>query len=172
MWENYNMVGQMIEDGTLEKGQFEKQIMAFSGFLSETNSEFVYNKTYLPCYIEGFWDFLQAFHRKYFFVTEVFKMAEKYSDISLRIDRYWQQETSYEEGNPKLNINKDVYWGHGNSRVMDETILIECSVLRGVERFIFQRKIEDNREERNQAKQQLEDFFKLYKEEAKEKVQK
>lgn len=159
IWENYELLGAMADNGVLSKENLEKQIKAFSCFLSEKNSDYYYNKTYLPCYVEEFWDFLIAFKRKYSFVQTLFGIACRYSDVSLKIDRYWQME-SFQDGETGIINNKmEVYPSYDHTLVCNSAFLIECSILRKMKRFIYQKKVENNDEEKSRAINELKKFL-------------
>ena len=67
-WNNYMELGGLVVNGSLTKEMIEKQINAFSSFLSETNSDYYYNATCLP----------------------------NYCGVTLIIDQYWQQESVWD----------------------------------------------------------------------------
>ena len=60
-WENYMELGERLVKEKRLKEEFEKEIKAFSSFLSETNKDFYYNSTYLPHYSMEFLHFLECF---------------------------------------------------------------------------------------------------------------
>ena len=65
--------------------------------------------------------FIDAFHRKYRFVRDFFDIAKKYSDVTLKIDRYWMLETKTEGRWKESTLN-------GRDFVCEKELMIECSV--------------------------------------------
>lgn len=75
---------------------------------TESFVSYVYNATFLPQFKDDFWNFLCAFNKKYKIVEKLFDVAEKYYNVTLKIDRYWMM-TVDEKGKIKkstLNIKK------------------------------------------------------------------
>lgn len=139
-WENYMELGNLVAHGQLIPEEFEKQIKAFSSFLSETNRDYHYNATYLPNYTEEFLCFLECFHNKYQWVEQIFEIASHYSDVTLIIDRYWQQESVWDREQEEISITHKVHSSYDRNLVCDAELLVECSVLCATKRFIYHSK--------------------------------
>lgn len=120
--------------------EFEKEIKAFSSFLSDTNKDFYYNSTYLPHYSMEFLHFLECFYKKYKLVKRLFQLSSYYSGVSLIIDRYWQQESKWDEEEERIVPINKVYSFSDENTVCDEKLLIECSALCETKRFIYHSK--------------------------------
>lgn len=144
IWESYMELGKMIEKGELSKEKFEKQITVFSSFLGEMNLDYYYNGTYLPQYIEDFWSFLENFCNKYEVVKRLFAVSIPYAEVTLTIDRYWQQESSFDEDRKKMFVVKKVSPFCRKHQVCNEGLLIECSVNVKARRCIYHNEIENN----------------------------
>lgn len=159
-WENYKELGKRVSGGKLSKDEFEKQIDAFSFFLSETNQDYYYNSTYLPQYFEEFWHFLECFSRKYVLVKQLFAVAAEYPYVSLIIDCYWQMESTWNEEKQKIIPTYKVHSSYEKKLVCKDRLLIECSVLCGTKRFIYHSKIDKDGIEMQQELQKLTEFLK------------
>lgn len=157
-WENYAKLGKMIVNGELSREDFGNQIYAFSTFLSEMNHDYHYNGTYLPHYVDEFWAFLECFYRKYPIVKTLFFIASSYSNVSLVIDRYWQQDCTWNNEEEKSKKNWKVCPSYEKRLIFKDELLIECSVLCGTKRFIYQSKIK-NDENETLEEQRLREFL-------------
>lgn len=151
-WENYMRMGEQIKE------EFERQIEAFSYFLSEINPDYYYNATYLQNYVIEFLQFLEQFHIKYPLVRQIFDMASSYAGVTLIVDRYWQQESVWNKERKEILITHKVHHSHERIQVCDEKLWVECSVLCDTKRFIYQDKT--GIDETQQLLQNLERFLK------------
>lgn len=68
-------------------------------------------------------------------------MASCYSDVSLIIDRYWQQDCIFDNEKKETVIYLKVCLSREKNLVYNEDMLVECSVLCETRRFIYQSKI-------------------------------
>lgn len=159
-WEKYMDMGEQMSKEELTKEMLEKQIDTFSSFLSETNSDYYYNATYLPNYVTEFTRFLECFHKKYQCVIQIFVALSSYADVTLTIDRYWQQEIVFDQENKQtLSPIYKLYPAHERQCVCDDGLLIECSVLCGTKRFIYHSKTGIEAIEIQQEIQRLKNFL-------------
>ncbi len=156
-WDNYMELGKQVVNGSLNKEMFEKQIIALSSFLSETNQDYHYNAAYLPNYVADFWHFLECFCHKYPLVNKLFLMVSVYPNVTLIIDRYWQLESV--QGEYTVLTTKKVHPSCERKRVCDNELLIECSVLCDTKRFIYHSKTGTDKDELNQELERLEEFL-------------
>lgn len=158
-WENYMELGKRAvkENGLRE--EFEKEIKAFSSFLSETNQDYYYNSTYLPHYSMEFLHFLECFYKKYELVKRLFELSSCYSGVSLIIDRYWQQESKWDDDDETMSVINKVYSFSDKNTVCDEKLLIECSVLCETKRFIYHSKVGINESEEQKESKNLKEFL-------------
>lgn len=159
-WENYMELGKLVDDEQLISKEFEKQIKAFSFFLSETNRDYHYNATYLPNYTEEFLRFLKCFSTKYPLVKQIFEVASHYPDVTLIIDRYWQQESVWNREQEKIYPTHKVHPSYNKNLVCDAELLVECSVLCETKRFIYHSKTGTDTTEIQSLLQNLEKFLK------------
>lgn len=159
LWENYAEWGRMVIEEELSRKEFRSQIYAFSIFLSETNHDYHYNGTYLPEYVDEFWTFLKCFYRKYLFVKKLFLIASDYPDVSLIIDRYWQQDCIWDNERKEHSISLKACPSHEKGLVCKDKLLIECSILCGTKRFIYQSKIENDEKKKLEEVQKLREFL-------------
>lgn len=158
-WDNYFELGkQAIEDEMLEEA-FKKEIDAFSSFLSEENRDYYYNATYLSNYVTEFICFLKYFYRKYLLVKRLFEGTSHYPNVSLVIDRYWMQETRWDEEKEKISVLYKAYPSYKKKTVCDDVLLVECSVLCKTQRFIYHSKIEIDEETIQKESQKLKEFL-------------
>lgn len=158
-WKNYMELGELMDKGELTKEEFEKQISAFSFFLSEINQDYHYNATYLPNYAMDFLHFLECFHKKYPLTERIFAMAAGYSGVTLIIDRYWQQESICDEEKRKIFVTHKVHIPYERKQICDDELLIECSVLCETKRFIYHSKIGTDVADMQHELQSLEEFL-------------
>lgn len=158
-WNNYMELGGLVVNGSLTKEMVEKQINAFSSFLSETNSDYYYNATYLPNYIMEFMHFLECFHKKYPITKRMFDIASSYCGVTLIIDQYWQQESVWDGERKKIFVMHRVHPSYERKQVCDNELLVECSVLCDTKRFIYHNKIGIDATGIQQELQNLEEFL-------------
>lgn len=156
-WEAYCELYNRLEQIKDAKELFENGINCFSMYLGQSNQGYLYNTTYLPEFSEDFWEFLVAFNKKYKTVEELFKIAEKYQNVTLQIDRYWMLKSSEDE-RYKLNTLT------GPNFVCEEKMLVECSVLYNLKRYVFQNNEISILEEESYKKleKEFEEFLKKY----------
>ncbi|WP_216239781.1 hypothetical protein [Faecalicatena faecalis] len=159
LWENYAELGERVTEGELSREDFEKQVYAFSTFLSGMNKDYHYNGTYLPHYIDEFLDFLECFYRKYPLVKVFFEVASCYTEVSLIIDRYWQQDCIFDNEKEKIFTYWKVCPSYEKGLVYSEEMLVECSVLCETKRFIYQSKIGNVEEKVLQEVEKLREFL-------------
>lgn len=159
LWGRYAELGSMATNDEKLKEAFEQQISAFSYFLSEVDPDYHYNGTYLPCYIDEFWGFVLEFNRKYPYVKRIFAEVSGYCDVSVIIDRYWQQECTWDEEKSDIIREIKLYPSFGKHMVCEKEIFIECSILCEGSRFIEQIKIQNNEEEVTKGLRKLVDFL-------------
>lgn len=152
-------LGERVVKENRVKEEFEKEIKAFSSFLSETNQDYYYNSTYLPHYSMEFLHFLEYFYKKYELVKRLFKLSSCYSGVSLIIDRYWQQESKWDEEKDTISVINKVYSFSDKNTVCDEELLIECSVLCETNRFIYHSKTGINEREETKELKNLKEFL-------------
>ena len=131
-WDEYNKFYSYLEKNSELKEAFESGIKCFSSYLSHTNQEYVYNSTYLSGFNEEFFCFIEAFQKKYATVQELLKKAEEYYNITLKIDRYWMLQTD-KEGKKKVSTLP------GSTYVGEDKMLVECSIMCNMKRYIFHR---------------------------------
>lgn len=97
-----------------------------------TKDNHVYNATFLPQFNDDFWNFLCAFNKKYKIVEKLFDVAEKYYNVTLKIDRYWMM-TVDEKGKIKKSTLSGVDY------ICEKEMMIECSILYNLKRYTFRR---------------------------------
>lgn len=131
-WEAYCELYKRLEKIKDAKELFENGINCFSMYLGQSNQGYMYNTTYLPEFSEDFLDFLVSFNKKYKIVKKLFEIAEKYQNVTLQIDRYWMLQTFEDERYTMTTLT-------GQNFVCEEKMLVECSVLYNLKRYIFQR---------------------------------
>lgn len=148
---------QAFENEMLEEA-FKKEIDAFSSFLSEGNRDYYYNATYLSNYVTEFICFLKYFYRKYPLVKRLFEVTSHYPNVSLVIDRYWMQESLWDD-EEKISVSCKVHPSYKKKTVCDDMLLIECSVLCKTQRFIYHSKIEIDEETIQKESQKLKEFL-------------
>ncbi|CCZ61228.1 hypothetical protein [Hungatella hathewayi] len=158
-WENYIELGEKVVKEKGLKEEFEKEIKAYSSFLSETNQDYYYNSTYLPHYSMEFLHFLECFYKKYELVKRIFELSSSYSGVSLIIDRYWQQESKWDDEEEKIVVINKVYSFSDKNTVCDEKLLIECSALCETKRFIYHSKAGINESEEQKELKNLKEFL-------------
>lgn len=158
-WENYVELGKQVVEKNISEEAFNKEINAFSFFLSESNRDFCYNPTYLSSYAMEFLRFLEYFYRKYPLVKRLFEATSGYPNASLVIDRYWQQESLWDEEKKIISVFYKAYPSYKEKMVCDDTLLIECSVLCETKRFIYHSKIEIYEEKIHRELQNLKEFL-------------
>lgn len=90
--------------------------------------------TFLPQFNDDFWNFLCAFNKKYKIVEKLFDAAEKYYNVTLKIDRYWMM-TVDEKGKIKKSILSGVDY------ICEKEMMIECSILYNLKRYTFRRNV-------------------------------
>lgn len=88
-WETFCKLYDKLSSKEEMRELFEEEIKCFSLYLSHVNQDYVYNATFLPQFNDDFWNFLCAFNKKYKIVEKLFDVAEKYYNVTLKIDRYW-----------------------------------------------------------------------------------
>lgn len=88
-WETFCKLYDKLSSKEEMRELFEEEIKCFSLYLSHVNQDYVYNATFLPQFKDDFWNFLCAFNKKYKIVEKLFDVAEKYYNVTLKIDRYW-----------------------------------------------------------------------------------
>ena len=152
VWEAYNDF--KLDTGS-DREKFKEGIRCFSSYLCHANPDYAYNTTYLPQFNEDFLFFIDAFHRKYRFVRDFFDIAKEYSDVTLKIDRYWMLETKTEERWKESTLN-------GRDFVCEKELMIECSVLYDLKRYVYQRSIMIPNKEFENLKNDFENFLKKY----------
>lgn len=159
LWESYNELGKMAVEGEMSKEDFEKQISAFSSFLSEMNLYYHYNGTYLQQYVKEFLLFLNCFYNKYEVVKKLFAISAQYAEVTLVIDRYWQQESTFGEESNKIFSTKKVFPFCEKHQVCNDVFLIECSVLCETKRYIYHNKVRNNENEIQEELYRLKKFL-------------
>ena len=102
-WETFCKLYDKLSSKEEMRELFEEEIKCFSLYLSHVNQDYVYNATFLPQFNDDFWNFLCAFNKKYKIVEKLFDAAEKYYNVTLKIDRYWMM-TVDEKGKIKKSI--------------------------------------------------------------------
>lgn len=158
-WKNYMELGEKVINENNLKEEFEKEIKAFSSFLSEINQDYYYNATYLSRYSIEFLRFLECFNRKFELVKRLFEISSCYSDVSLIIDRYWQQESKWDEEKRTIAVIHKVYSFSYKNMVCDEKLSIECSALYETKRFIYHSKTGINEGEIQTELKNLKEFL-------------
>lgn len=111
---------------------FEEEIKCFSLYLCHVNQDYVYNTTFLSQYNDDFWDFLCAFNKKYKIVEELFNVAKKYYNVTLKIDRYWMMTVDRKGTIEKSTLS-------GADFICENEMMIECSILYNFKRYTFRR---------------------------------
>ena len=146
-------------DAECGREKFQDGLRCFSSYLCHADPDYVYNTTYLPQFAEDFLRFIEAFQRKYGLVEHLFDIAKKYSDVILKIDRYWMLETKTEGGWEESTLN-------GQDFVCEKELMIECSVLHDLKRYVYQKKImianEENKSENENLENDFENFLKKH----------
>lgn len=106
-WETFCKLYDKLSSKEEMRELFEEEIKCFSLYLSHVNQDYVYNATFLPQFNDDFWNFLCAFNKKYKIVEKLFDVAEKYYNVTLKIDRYWMM-TVDEKGKIKKSTLKAI----------------------------------------------------------------
>ncbi|MBS5285212.1 MAG: hypothetical protein KHY46_15400 [Clostridiales bacterium] len=158
-WDNYFELGKQVIENEISEEALKKEINAFSFFLSELNQDYYYNATYLSNYVMEFLRFLKYFYRKYMFVKQLFKVTSRYQKVSLVIDRYWVEESLWDEEKGKISVFYKVHPSYKKKTVCDDMLLIECSVLCKTQRFIYHSKIEIDDETVQKESRKLREFL-------------
>ena len=158
-WNDYMNLGELVSKGELTKETLEEQIYAFSCFLCETNPDYHYNATYLPNYVDEFVYFLECFHKKYPLVMQIFQAVSSYTDVTLVIDRYWQQESVSDRVEGQTFVNYKIHPSCERKWVCDEGLLVECSILCETKRYINHSKTGIDTVEIQQEIQKLKEFL-------------
>lgn len=177
-WEAYYKLPNAVANSEAEtenkkadvKRIFEEGLECFSYYLCHANRDYAYNATYLPGFQEDFWKFIESFYKKYNIVKSLFEMAERYCDVTLKIDRYWMLET-VKKGTDGRNIKSIRSTLSGPDLVCEKELTIECSVLYDMKRYVYQRKVEIilRNEELTKLREELRGFLKKYSSEIPEK---
>ena len=156
-WDEYNKFYSYLEKNSELKEAFESGIKCFSSYLSHTNQEYVYNSTYLAGFNEEFFGFIEAFQKKYAIVQDLLKKVTEYHNITLKIDRYWMFQTD-KEGKKKVTTLS------GSNYVGEDKMLVECSIMCNMKRYIFHRneKIVFDEESYIELKKDLIEFMEKY----------
>lgn len=160
-WGNYIELGERAVKEKGFKEEFEKEMKAFSSFLSEMNQDYYYNSTYLPHYSMDFLHFLECFYKKYELVKRLFELSSCYADVLIIIDRYWQQECKWDEEKETISVINKVYSFSDKNTVCDKELLIECSALCESKRFIYHSKAEINEIEEEKELINLKEFLEI-----------
>lgn len=131
-WETFCKLYDKLSSKEEMRELFEEEIKCFSLYLSHVNQDYVYNATFLPQFNDDFWNFLCAFNKKYKIVEKLFDVAEKYYNVTLKIDRYWMM-TVDEKGKIKKSTLSGVDY------ICEKEMMIECSILYNLKRYTFRR---------------------------------
>ena len=158
-WENYIELGKQVIEKNISEEAFKKEINAFSSFLSEANRDYYYNATYLSNYAMEFLHFLEYFYRKIPLVKRLFEVTSSYPNLSLVIDRYWQQESVWDDEEKTTFVFYKAYPSYKEKMVCDDTLLIECSILCETKRYIYHSKIEIDEEKIKNESHNLKEFL-------------
>lgn len=126
-WETFCKLYDKLSSKEEMRELFEEEIKCFSLYLSHVNQDYVYNATFLPQFKDDFWNFLCAFNKKYKIVEKLFDVAEKYYNVTLKIDRYWMM-TVDEKGKIKKSTLSGVDY------ICEKEMMIECSILYNLKR--------------------------------------
>lgn len=133
-WETFCKLYDKLSSKEEMRELFEEEIKCFSLYLSHVNQDYVYNATFLPQFKDDFWNFLCAFNKKYKIVEKLFDVAEKYYNVTLKIDRYWMM-TVDEKGKIKKSTLSGVDY------ICEKEMMIECSILYNLKRYTFRRNV-------------------------------
>lgn len=133
--ELYEKIGKKIDEDMMQV--FDNGIKCFSSYLCHANAEYVYSTTYLQQFNKEFWEFIKCFYEKYKLVDELFSIGEKYSNVSIKIDKYWLLETDEKGESNRRTLS-------GPDSVCDSKIKIECAVLHNMKRYIYRQIYEMN----------------------------
>lgn len=153
-WETFCKLYDKLSSKEEMRELFEEEIKCFSLYLSHVNQDYVYNATFLPQFNDDFWNFLCAFNKKYKIVEKLFDVAEKYYNVTLKIDRYWMM-TVDEKGKIKKSTLSGVDY------ICEKEMMIECSILYNLKRYTFRRN-----EREDNFKEQLKELNKQIADEA------
>lgn len=156
LWES---LGSTDEEKISTQQKISNGIKAFSDYMSHADSAYYYNKTYLPKFIDEFWEFLRYFAKKYPYVKTLLSKVSGKRDLTLKIDRYWQIETKTDWKETKISCLENI------KRVCNDEMFIECSVLRDMQRYVYSEKInikDMSREKFEESTEQFLEFLKKY----------
>ena len=128
VWESYEKLYQDLKE---DSETVKKVVNCFSAYMSQADTAYHYNKTYLTGYSEEFWKFLCCFAKKYPIVKTLFLQVEQKKNATLKIDRYWQIETETEWSGRRITCLGDT------ERVCSDKMLIECSFLCNTKRYVY-----------------------------------
>lgn len=133
-WETFCKLYDKLSSKEEMRELFEEEIKCFSLYLSHVNQDYVYNATFLPQFNDDFWNFLCAFNKKYKIVEKLFDVAEKYYNVTLKIDRYWMMTVDEKGKIKKSTLSFNWKWMLKNKMLrslFDElpeqnTMLMDC----------------------------------------------